>query len=177
MKYLRPTLFFSINKEINNFSYEVIKTESEKPNIENKDKNLSIFINPKTQIYYYLETETSFCFVVGYPIYNDKISLELTCTEIIKNKESINEFVKKLNGAFLILLINKNDLTFQFINDRFNGIHFYWANLKNFFYGSFLYFDLFKKIRSEKKFELNQNSLLQYLQFLISFFSSINFIA
>ena len=48
MNYLRPTLFFSINKEIKNFSYEIIKTESEKPNIENQDKNLKIFINPKT---------------------------------------------------------------------------------------------------------------------------------
>jgi len=163
MNYLRPTLFFSINKEIKDFTYEIIKTESEKPNIENQDKNLKIFINPKTQNYQYIDSEDFFCFVVGYPIINDKINLELTCNEIIKNKDSIDEFSKKLNGAFLILIIDKKDLSFKFINDRFNGIHFYWANLKNFFYGSFLYFDLFKKLRSEKKFELNQDSLLQYL--------------
>ena len=163
MDYLRPTLFFSINKDIKKFSYEIIKTESEKPNIENKDKTLSIFINPKTQNYQYLDTEDFFCFVAGYPIYNDKINLDLTCSEIIRNKNSINEFTKKLNGAFLILLINKKNHSFKFLNDRFNGVHFYWANLKNFFYGSSLYFDLFKKVRLEKNFKLNQDSLLQYL--------------
>ena len=91
MNYLRPTLFFSINKEIKTFSYEIIKTESEKPNIENQDKSLKIFINPKTQNYQYIDSEDFFCFVVGYPIFNDKISLELTCNEIIKNKDSIDE--------------------------------------------------------------------------------------
>ena len=78
MDYLRPTLFFSINKDIKKFSYEIIKTESEKPNIENKDKTLSIFINPKTQNYQYLDTEDFFCFVAGYPIYNDKINLNIS---------------------------------------------------------------------------------------------------
>ena len=32
--------------------------------------------------------------------------------------------LSKLNGAFLILLINKKDNSFKFINDRFNGVHF-----------------------------------------------------
>ena len=84
-------------------------------------------------------------FVVGYPIYEEKINLDLTCKKLIENISKINEFISKLNGAFLILLINKKDNSFKFINDRFNGVHFYWANFEKKFLGSSLYFDLFKK--------------------------------
>ena len=163
MDYLRPTLFFAINKNINNFSYQIIETEDKKPDIENKHKTLSIFVNPRTYNFQYLDTKDTFCFVAGSPVYNEKINSNLICSEIIKNKDSINDFILKLNGAFIILLINKKDLSFKFINDRFNGVHFYWANFDKMFYGSSLYFDIFKKVRLEKNFKLNQNSLLQYL--------------
>lgn len=163
MDYLRPTLFFSINKEIHKFKYKIHNTEEKKPIIKKENNLISIFVNPKTYNYRYLDTENAFCFVVGYPIYEEKINLDLTCKKIIENINKINKFVPKLNGAFLIFLFNKKDLSFKFINDRFNGVQFYWANFEKKFLGSSLYFDLFKKVRLEKNFKLNQNSFIQYL--------------
>ena len=60
MDYLRPTLFFSINKSIDKFKYEIHNTVEKKPIIKNENNSVTIFVNPKTYNYKYLETENSF---------------------------------------------------------------------------------------------------------------------
>jgi hypothetical protein len=102
--------------------------------------------------------------IFGFIIHKEKIDNLNIAKEIIRKKNiEQKKFISSLNGQFLIFLVNKSEKSVCLINDRFNGIPIYWAIHNNIFYASYLYFDLFKKIRHLNNVKINSHAMLEYL--------------
>ena len=150
-----PYLFISFQKNKDN---NLII--SEELHLEKSGFNISI--NPLCFDYYFNSNDDKEIIIIGSPIYNEKINFE-EVSKLFLNSQNITEITKIINGQFLIILHNKKEKKLLLINDRFNGIHLYWADFKDHFVASFLYFDLFKYLRKKNNFKILGQSMLEFI--------------
>lgn len=151
-------LFWSNNQTSSVKINKVIDSKNFSTNLNHSE----LQINNNCFDYYSLDNSYKTVIIIGSPILNNSVDLKSTASLILNNEIS-NNLISQINGQFLIIIndLKKNKLII--INDRFNSIHFYWAYIDGNFYGSFLYYDLFKILKRLNNFKLNQNSVLQFL--------------
>lgn len=100
--------------------------------------------------------------VVGAPVLDEKVSSERVAQEALVATD-LERFARSLNGQFLIFVLDKEEKRLVIINDRFNGVPFYWADSADCFRAAYLYYDLFKVIRRQRGIDLRQDVMLQFL--------------
>ena len=156
MDYNIPYLFISFEK----------KSENPQLKINNEllfnKTGFNISINKLCFEYFVEANELNEIIIIGCPIYRDKINF-IEVAKLLLNSKNISKDVKSINGQFLIIIRDKKENRLKLINDRFNGIHLYWADLEDYFVASFLYFDLFKYLRKKNKFKIDGNSMLEFI--------------
>jgi asparagine synthase (glutamine-hydrolysing) len=115
------------------------------------------------------DTENKLILIFGHLILKDKIDIDYFLNQFLKinldNISVLKECCNKLNGQFLIIILEKRKNELYMINDRFNGIPIYYANFKENLYISYLYFDIFKFLRKKHKLQIDQDQILQFLWF------------
>ena len=149
------------------WSSDTVKNINIESTIKSKNFNsykngLHLEINDNCFDFVTIKNSEKIVTIIGSPIIDKQVDLNSTANFILHNKFSEN-LISKINGQFLLIIydIDKNSL--KIINDRFNSIHFYWGYIEGKFFGSFLYFDLFKVLKKFNNFKLNQDSILQFL--------------
>ncbi|MDG2397244.1 MAG: asparagine synthase-related protein [Flavobacteriaceae bacterium] len=99
-------------------------------------------------------------FIIGDPIIDNKIDFEFILKKI-NSKELDKSSIKKINGEFLIIIVNAN-LSIKIINDRFSSIPLFYSISRNRFRASINFLTLFKTIENKN---LNHNKFMEFLYF------------
>lgn len=76
-----------------------------------------------------------------------------------------NNFLKKINGEFLLIFFDKKKKILYLANDRFTSIPVYYYCDNNTFYFSNNYLYLYRKINKKNNLKLNPKSFLEFLLF------------
>lgn len=100
--------------------------------------------------------------VLGAPVVDDGVS-PIRCVTMMLGASDLLEAAQRINGQFLIIVFDKKSQRLIVINDRFNGVPFYWADLGDRFVGAYLYSDLVRVLRQQPGFAFRQNSMMQFL--------------
>ena len=151
MNFNLPYLFISLDKN-GHFNSDFPKNYN----------NLNISINKNCFDIYSKSNDYKDVYVIGSPVYKDKINFD-EIADIFLHSNNFAKDVKVVNGQFLIVIYEKLKNSLLIINDRFNGIHLYWADFEDKFVASYLYFDLFKFLRKRNNFKILGANMLQFL--------------
>lgn len=114
------------------------------------------------------ENAKSACVIMGYPIYGDKIK---PCDFIISNIMPENkidmDFIRALDGEFLIFHLNKADGKLSIINDRFTSIPLYYFHDKaaDSFYATPYFSVIWDFLGKNNKLDFNNEAFFEFLWF------------
>lgn len=100
--------------------------------------------------------------VIGAPVIEERVS-PTRVADAALTAEDPEQFARRLNGQFLVLSLEKASKTLTVINDRFNGLPLYWADLGDRLVASYLYVDLFRLLRQTPGFAFRPETMLQFL--------------
>lgn len=105
--------------------------------------------------------------VIGNSIVNDRVDRKCAVKQLleISDSEKFNDFCHSLNGQFIVILFEKKENRLLIGNDRFCSLPFYYYDTPSCFLGSFLFFDLFKKVQAEDPNDLNREAFLEFIHF------------
>lgn len=151
-----PRLTLSWDKEVTD-GCEV------KPGIFPKGRGLIVGFEGFKPLPIIKETPYAKIVVIGSPIYEESIDPLKVAHIWAEDEDAANHIAKKLNGVFLLIKLDKIARKLTLINDRFNGIPLYWANLKNNFFASFLYSDLFTLLKQHAGFKIQSEVMFEFL--------------
>ncbi|MBL7068235.1 MAG: hypothetical protein ISS34_00030 [Candidatus Omnitrophica bacterium] len=107
------------------------------------------------------ENEKRKVFVLGSPIYNDRIDYERV-KEALLNKE-VEEFIRDVNGSFLFLIYQKFDKTLTVANDRFASMQFFYRMDGRRLFGATNYSDIWKRFRGTPGFRINEEAFYEFI--------------
>ena len=108
------------------------------------------------------ENDGYFLCTVGHPILKNKIDPQGVWQAFLSDTVSPN-FLRSLNGEFLLIYLNKSNNQLQVINDRFTAIPFYYVADSSGFVGSIFYNDLWKWLQSEKRLTLKEEVFFEFI--------------
>jgi asparagine synthase (glutamine-hydrolysing) len=100
-------------------------------------------------------------FIIGHPIFEDKINDENLLESLLKNKFSN---ISELDGSFLIIVLNKNDHSLRVINDRFAAFPIYYTK-ETFFYATTNLHYLHHFLSNDVYKSFDENAVLSFLWF------------
>lgn len=112
------------------------------------------------------ETADRAVIVVGSPIPDDRVDSTATAEAFLRvplRREDEETFLRRLNGQFLLLRLDKTEGRLTVAGDRFNGVPLYWADLSDRFVASILYCDLFRILRQEPGFGVRAEHMLEFI--------------
>lgn len=112
---------------------------------------------PKPRI---INKEDFILITIGIPILKDKIDFPSDFDFLVDI-----ENIKKINGQFVFILIDKKKKELSVFNDRFSSIPVYYANTSNFFILSFSYLSLVKIISKQKEFQFLGDVMYEFIRF------------
>lgn len=107
-------------------------------------------------------SETRSALVIGNPIIGDRIAISEVAERVLEEVD-LTSFARSLNGQFLIIILEKTSRSVTILNDRFNGVPFYFANFQDQLLGAHLYFDLFKVVRRRPGVGLRADAMFEFL--------------
>ncbi len=108
------------------------------------------------------EAADRLAFVVGNPIWNDRIDREAVLDRMLEVGE-LRRVAPTLNGQFLLLLAAADRL--QIANDRFTSVPLYWARTVDGLKASLLYDDLIPEIRTDPAFAWQEEPMIEFIWF------------
>lgn len=130
--------------------------------VEFNIKNKKISINKNQIKFQKIETRNLLIYLLGDPKKGNQNLYEY----LSKNKILIKkEFIKKINGEFILIIFDKKKKLFFLINDRFTSIPIYYIFSKNNFYFSNNYLYLYKKLKKKIYIKLKSSSFIEFLLF------------
>ncbi len=174
------------NSEING---NQIKIDLNEENIPIEYINVSIInnysihheINNPNNIIKKFESDDIINIIYGYPLINN--NLDYNKVNRIINSENINkDLISSINGEFLLISLNKKDLSVKIINDRFTSYPLYYCNIGRNFYCSTNYFKLIKLVKNNNdSISINNRAFAEFLWFRkihgdITYHNEINFL-
>ena len=112
---------------------------------------------PKPKV---INNENFLIIIIGNPILENKINYP-SDFNFLNDEENI----KKINGQFIFILIDKKKKELKVFNDRFSSIPVYYANQSNSFILSFSYLSLVKIISKKKEFKFSGDAMYEFIRF------------
>lgn len=109
----------------------------------------------------FYEKQNYVIFIIGHPIFSNKIDDENLLTSLFDKKFTNLE---EIDGSFLVILFNKSDHSLRIINDRFAAFPFYYVNEKNFYASTNLH-HLHHFISNDTYNSFDESAVLSFLWF------------
>lgn len=166
--------FFSIPYFLLSYSP---KTHSEKGS--EKEENPSVFTTDTTDFRLKIsfpnvhplpvrwEDSNSHIVLLGSPILDGKIEKDRVLAEIATNAAINKDFIRRLNGEFLIFHLNKKTQKLTVCNDRFPALPFYYRHnqAENTFHGSLYFSDIWELLKKGGSLSINQEVFFEFFWF------------
>ena len=110
-------------------------------------------------------TDNCIVYLLGSPIINNNINCNNFIKLVARNRGLDKNLLRKINGEFLVIFVDKNKKTLSIANDRFSSFPIYYYKLNGRVVISFSYLDILKLASHEKEFRINGESIFEYLWF------------
>jgi hypothetical protein len=104
-------------------------------------------------------------FIFGSPIVNSFIDRHGIAKNIINKSKLDKNYLKKLDGEFFFILVNKKNKTLEVANDRYSSFSMFYFSHGNKVVLSHAYIDILEKISSYNSLQLKEDVLFEYLWF------------
>ena len=104
-------------------------------------------------------------FIFGSPIVNSFIDRHGIAKNIINKSKLDKNYLKKLDGEFFFILVNKKNKTLEVANDRYSSFTMFYFSIGSKVVLSHAYIDILKKISSYGLLHLKEDVLFEYLWF------------
>ena len=100
--------------------------------------------------------------ILGTPILEEKIAYKALWAET-KNLGLQAEFLRKVNGEFLLIYLSKTTNTLQISTDRFTSIPFFYLSDETGFFGSVYYSNIWEYLHSKNRAKINEHAVFEFL--------------
>ena len=100
--------------------------------------------------------------VLGTPVLGEKIVYD-EIWAAASNSGLAPEFLKKVNGEFLLVMLDKTQRILQISNDRFTSIPLFYVADKTGFFASIFYKDVWEHLKSTNRVKLNEYGVFEFL--------------
>ena len=110
-------------------------------------------------------TDNCIVYLLGSPIINNNINCNNFIKLVARNRGLDKNLLRKINGEFLVIFVDKNKKILSIANDRFSSFPIYYYKLNGRVVISFSYLDILKLASHEKEFRINGESIFEYLWF------------
>ena len=114
---------------------------------------------------YIFENSTVKIIILGNPVIGGRFNNQSIVDYFVKNNSLDINFLKEINGEFLLFCLDKSRKNFYIANDRFTSIPFYYFFEQNSIYGSLHYSDLVSIASEKSHFEIEKNNFFEFLWF------------
>jgi len=104
-------------------------------------------------------------FVFGSPIINHLINKNRICNDIVNKSALDKDYLKKIDGEFLFILVNKKNKTLEVANDRYSSFTMFYFSIDNKVVLSYSYIDILERISMYGSLHLKKDVLFEYLWF------------
>ncbi len=125
-----------------------------------KKKNTNIYPNPIE-----IDAQEFKIILIGSPIIKNTINKNSCISKVLSHGKLNQNYIKTINGEFLIVLIDKKKNTLSIANDRFSSIQLYYYQTRNEVILSFAYLDILKIAKNELNFKMRGDIVFEYLWF------------
>ena len=133
---------------------------AESPTVSTSDLSITVS-NHKAQ-HRSFESDTQFLYIIGCPIIGERIDHE-GVWEAVQSGENGPAFLRRLNGEFLLIHLDKPAKRLQVINDRFTSVPFYYATDGGHFVGTIFYKDMWSWLRKRGHLTLNEPAVFEFM--------------
>jgi len=134
----------------------VFFTSSEKTN------NLNFSIENSTIRVRKFEDKHTALIVLGTPILGETITYDGIWSQVT-DQGLPPEFLRKVNGEFLFLTLDKKTRSLRISTDRYASIPFFYISDNSSFFGSVFYKDVWKRLKLNNQFKLNEHAIFEFL--------------
>ena len=100
--------------------------------------------------------------VLGTPILGEKITYDGIWSQVT-DKGLPPEFLRRVNGEFLLITLDKKTMSLQVSTDRYASIPFFYNHDDSSFFGSVFYKDLWKHLKLKNQLKLNEYAIFEFL--------------
>ena len=100
--------------------------------------------------------------VLGTPILGEKITYDGIWSQVT-DKGLPPEFLRRVNGEFLFITLDKKTMSLQVSTDRYASIPFFYNYDDSSFFGSVFYKDLWKHLKLKNQLKLNEYAIFEFL--------------
>ena len=100
--------------------------------------------------------------VLGTPILGEKITYDGIWSQVT-DKGLPPEFLRRVNGEFLLITLDKKTMSLQVSTDRYASIPFFYNYDDSSFFGSVFYKDLWKHLKLKNQLKLNEYAIFEFL--------------
>jgi hypothetical protein len=104
-------------------------------------------------------------FVIGSPILNNKVNKNKILLDLLEAKHIESNYIKSLDGEFLLILVNHKNNTLEVANDRFTSFPIYYHHDDSSVTISYSYLDIAKVVSQKKDFKIRNEILFEFLWF------------
>lgn len=112
------------------------------------------------------DDETSFVIVIGCPVVGERIDKAAACLRLLNAQgEADLEFIRSLNGEFLIFHFSKKTGKLMIVNDRFNAYPLYYAHTASGLHATPYFSDMWSFLKSEGSLRFDEFSMFEFLWF------------
>ena len=127
-----------------------------------KTNNLKLsMVNSTIQLRKFENRHTTLI-ILGTPILGEKITYDGIWSQVTDNGLS-PEFLRQVNGEFLILTLNKKSRSLSISTDRYASIPFFYISDESSFFGSVFYKDLWEHLKLKNRIKLNEYAIFEFL--------------
>ena len=108
------------------------------------------------------DNEQATLVILGTPILGEKIALRPIWEET-KNQGLTADFLRRINGEFLLAHLNKATGTLQISTDRFTSIPFFHLSNATGFFGSVYYSNVWEHLKKTNRVNINESAVFEFL--------------
>lgn len=108
------------------------------------------------------ENENVSLVILGTPILGNAISYDGIWAEA-SNGALTPEFLKRINGEFLLIFLDKRSRTLSVSSDRFTSIPFFYTHDNSGFFGSVYYKELWAHLKQKNSLKINEHAVFEFL--------------
>lgn len=115
-------------------------------------------LHPESASY---EDENTRVIVLGSPMLNGRLDKIAVAKDLAKGVRT--QFIRGIDGSFLLIVYDKREGSLMFINDRFASIPFFYYFDDDKFVGSVNYSEIWDELDAEGRLSINKNAFYEFI--------------